>query len=831
LRSLRQTRILFLSLLLSSCLGTKYLEPGERILKKQKIKGARRFDQSEVYGLFEQSPNSRFFFLPIALEVHLYEWGKSGYDSAKYRRKVRKIRNKYQRKLSKTEKDNKRTRLISTRDKKIAKWTRKTKEGNWRMRQGEPLAVFDSSAHERTREKYNQYLASEGYFEGDTNLKTTLKGKKQANTFYQLRPNDRYFIDSLEYYISDKNIAELVNNNTKNALEKRDAYSEENLRKERNRLYEILLDNGYYYFSKQYIFFEVDTFSLVKPRVLLKVRINEPPEGQHQQYRVDSVSFIGEGHAYETSKDSIEYEGVTYLFGRNRYNQELLSNRLFINKGELYSQRNALETQRQLGNLDAFKFVNINYDSTGGKFKAAIFTSPVDKYQTSNEVGLSSTAGLPGPFVNISLQNRNAFRRLELLEISGNLNLQGINSISDEERNYSLLQYGGIASITFPQFLFPLSNRLNERVSRYNPRTNVSLSYSFEDRFEEYERQIFTGTFSYQWQVRNNFNYTLTPLGLSLVDSKIEAESSFDSLLITLRENGNGSFPASFESALLTVSSIDAIINNNYGNRSENTSFLRLFIESGGNLLNFLNESIFNFDNVRYQFLKFGADYRRQTYIDRNTVLASRINFGIALPYGRDEALPYERYFYIGGSNSIRAWPARRLGPGGFAIYQNETDTGLREISYTLEQGGDMIIETSLELRRRITDFLSWAYFIDAGNIWQIRSTPLFFEDRPNSGPENANFRFNSFLQEMAVGTGVGLRIDFGYLVLRADWAVQVLDPGQEIGRRFVLDNIDFFSAFQRVDDPESDEGIDLQNRKDFLGNKTRLNIGIGFPF
>ncbi|MEL7005659.1 MAG: hypothetical protein AAFN93_23455, partial [Bacteroidota bacterium] len=105
-------------------------------------------------------------------------------------------------------------------------------------------------------------------------------------------------------------------------LEKRDAYSEENLRKERNRLYEILLDNGYYYFSKQYIFFEVDTFSLVKPRVLLKVRINEPPEGQHQQYRVDSVSFIGEGHAYETSKDSIEYEGVTYLFGRNRYNQE-----------------------------------------------------------------------------------------------------------------------------------------------------------------------------------------------------------------------------------------------------------------------------------------------------------------------------------------------------------------------------------------------------------------------------------------------------------------------------------------------------------------------------
>ena len=741
-----------------------------------------------------------------------------------------KIRSKYEKKVSKTKKENKKTRLISTRDKKVSKWNRKLKEGNWRMRQGRPLAVYDTSLQLLSTKTFEQYLSSQGYF--DNNIQVVNKtGKKKIRSTFRLNRNTRYYYDSIDYRVNDPVIQGLLQVNESEGIRKGNAYTEESISQERDRIHTLLLNNGYFYFSKQYIFFEVDTFSLAKPKVLLRINVASPDEDQqHIQYKIDSVAFIGQSSAREGLLDSTTYENVTYLFGKNKYRKDLLGSRLFLEKGTLFSQQNAIQTQRQLGYLDAFKFVNINYDTTGGLFVASIFTDPVSRYQTSNEVGLTSTAGLPGPFVNISLKNRNTLKQLELLELSGNLNLQGIDNISEDDRNYSLLQYGGIASVTFPQFLFPLSSRLKKRVSRYNPRTQISFSYNFEDRFGEYERQIFNSTFSYQWQVRNNFNYSITPLGLSLVESQIEPNSPFQTFLDDLVENGNGSYPASFESALLTVSSFDAIINNNYGNRFGNTSFLRLFFESGGNMLNFLNENIFNFDNVRYQYVKFQIDHRRQFYIDRKTVFAARINFGLALPYGVDPvALPYEKYFYIGGSNSIRAWPARRLGPGDFSVFNDESQS-VREIDYTLEQGGDMIIESSFEIRRKITDFLSWAYFVDAGNIWQIQSTPLTPSDKLNSG-KSGLFQLSSFPRELAVGTGLGLRIDFGYLVLRVDGAAQVFDPGQAGGKRFVFDNIDFSSAFQRVKDPDSAEGIDLQNRKEFLRNKTRMNIGIGFPF
>ncbi len=835
MRSFRTKCFLLLTILLSSCLGSKYLEPGQRILTKQKIKGAKRFDQEQVYSLLAQEPNTRFFGLPIALEVHLFEWGKRGYDTAKYRRRIRKIQEKYARRVNKTDRITKKTRLISSRDKKVSRWTRKIREGNWRMRQGQPLAVYDSILHAVTREKLKSYLANEGYFEAKAHLNTTRRGKKRIKTSYRLSLGTRYYIDSVQYSFGDDSIKSLINENPKDALTKKDAYSQDNLANERDRIFDILANNGYYNFSKQYIYFEVDTFSLPKPRVLVKINVTQPPnDGMHERYVIDSVSFVGESDINSSVNSSEVFQGVTFKFGKSKYNKELINSRLFIRKNQLYSRKDELETQRQLANLDAFKFININYDTTGGKFLASVFTSPVDKYQTSNEVGLSSTAGLPGPFVNVSLKNRNVFSRLELLELTGNLNLQGIGNIANEERNYSLLQYGGAATLTFPQFLFPLSNRLKQKVSRYNPRTNLTFSYNFEDRFQEYERQTFNSSFSYQWQIRDDYNYTITPIGFSLVDSNIEPRSQFDSLLILLRANGNGSYPASFESALLTTASFDAIISDNYGDRQGNSSFYHLYFESGGNFLSTIAKPLFNIDSIQYQYLKFRVDHRRQLYIDRNTVIATRLHVGVALPYGSgtSSALPYEKYFYIGGSNSIRAWPARRLGPGDFSIFGNNSETGPRVIDYTLEQGGDIIVESSIELRRRMTNFLSWAFFIDAGNIWQIRSVPLQpFEDQLFTSGKSGLFQVDSFVRELAVGTGLGLRIDFGYLVFRVDGAAQVFDPAQPGGARFVFDNIDFLSAFQRPGTPGTRQADELEARKRFLRNKTRVNIGIGFPF
>lgn len=816
-------------------MGTKYLGPNEKILVRQKLQGEKRLSQIDIYSLLEQSPNDRFLGLPISLEVHLYYWGLKHHDTISYTKQIERVSGKYSRKIGRTEKPKKVSRLKSSQERKINRWKRKINEGNWRMRQGKPLAVFDSSKHSRSVDNYDQVLMNQGFFNGFTQFTTKQKNTKYIETRYNLIKNKRYVIDSIAYEIADEKVEQLVLLNEYLGLKKGTFYSQNIVSNERDRLFNLMSDNGYFNFQRQFIRFELDTVSLNSGDIFLKCLIKAPSieDDAYTLFRIDSISFISDSNVEKPEKKVSEnYAGVNFQFGRNKYNKELLSRRLFLKKDSLYSRQDAFESQRQLANLDAFKFININYDTTGGKFVAAIFTSPLNKYQTSNEVGLSSTAGFPGPFLNVGFKNRNIFKGIALLEINGNLNLQGIGNISDEDRNYTLLQYGGVVSLNFPQFLFPLQSRLKERVHRYNPRTSLSFSYSFEDRFTEYERQIVNTTLSYQWQVRDVKSFTLTPLGIGFVQSNLEPE--FREFLDTLRSNGNGSYAASFESALITTASVDAVFNNNYNKQSApSASFLRLFAESGGNVLNSIGATLLKNDSVQYQFMKFRIDYRRKSSLDRNTVLATRVHFGIAYPYGKDPiALPYEKYFYIGGSNSLRAWPARRLGPGDYSVYSATEGGETRNINYTLEQGGDMILETSIEVRKKITSFLNWAAFIDAGNIWQIQSSPLLpLQENVLTSQRGGLFQLNSFIREIAVGAGLGLRIDFGYLVFRVDGAVQVLDPGQAANSRFVLDNINFLSAFQKVKDPDSNEGIKLQNQKSFLRNKTRLNFGIGFPF
>lgn len=822
-----------LALLVSSCLGTRYLEDGERLLTKQKVKGTSRLNQSDVQSLITLDPNARLLGLPISTEAYLYEWGKKNHDTSAYQNRIDKIHRRYEKKINKAKKERKKRRLISSREKKTGRFKRKIEEGNWRMRQGKSLAVYDSVQVNNSVDNMANYLKTEGYFDSEVRANAKPKGEHYIENEYVLLKGTRYRIDSIEYDIADISV-ERVLEKRKSLIKKGTPYSQKTLSTERDKVVEELRNNGYFNFGRQYVYFEIDTVTLDNKKILLRQIITNPTGRKaHKVFRVDSIVFVDNNPDVPDRKINFDHKNISYQFSSNKYNLNLLSRRIFIQKDSLYRNEDALETQRQLANLDAFKFININFDTTGGKFIANIFTSPLNKFETSNEIGLSSQAQLPGPFFTVGLKNRNTFNGLETLEINGNMTLQGIGNIANEARNYTLLQYGGQLSLMFPQFQVPfLSERIKTRISRYNPATSVTFQYNFEDRFTEYERKIFNASWGYSWQVNNRLSYKLTPFNLGFVDSSLEP--AFQNFLDTLRVNGNGSYAASFQSAFLSTASAEAVINNNnYGNKTSNSSFIRLFAESGGNLSNVLSSEILDVGRIQYRFLKFVLDYRNSHVINRKSILATRVHLGIGNPLGSDTvALPYEKYFYIAGSNSIRAWPARRLGPGSFAVYNESADAGLRSVNYTLEQGGELVLEASMEYRSRITGFLNWAFFVDAGNIWQLRSTPLLplSRDLTTSGSDG-KFSANSFLNEIAVGAGLGLRIDFGYLVFRIDAAAQVVDPAQPLGSRFVLDDIKFFSAFRGIDEPDSPQGSRIQSEKDFLSNKTRINFGIGFPF
>jgi len=238
---------------------------------------------------------------------------------------------------------------------------------------------------------------------------------------------------------------------------------------------------------------------------------------------------------------------------------------------------------------------------------------------------------------------------------------------------------------------------------------------------------------------------------------------------------------------------------NQYGNSKESSSFLRYNIESGGTFLNFVGSENLSSKSLEfYQYLKFNIDFRRYNPLTSNTVFSFRVNMGLAVPYGENNILPYEKYFFAGGSNGIRAWRPRRLGPGSYTPLD---ENGLYTDNF--EQQGEILLESSLEFRHDILGFFDGAVFIDLGNIWTLRN------DQSRVG---AQFELNRFFNEIAIGAGYGIRFDFSFLLLRFDAGFKIHDPARSKGSRFV-----FTKGFNNDTFQASDNLV--------------FNIGIGYPF
>ncbi len=824
--NLRQfIQYVFLSVLMTSCLGTKFLEENERIISKDaRVRGIRSSFRDEIRELTVQQPNSRFLQLPIAHQVFSYEIGERNFDPSLYEAEIIRVRSKFEKKITKTDNSKRINRLQTRRDEKIRKLQLKVREGNWLMQNGEPLAVLDSSTYGVSESRIQQYLSTQGFFDNEVEMSARMIGDEKSRLRVIVEPGEQYAIDSLTYTVSDTSIRVLYEMNLESSVLKPGMnYDQSKLEEERERVYKLLVNNGYYGFSKQLISFNVDTTSLDEARVVLTTRIANIENQSPKQFKVDSVIFLSESNIDVSRLRTTDYKDVTYRFGDRLYDPQVLDWRLFIFKDSLFSTESTLETQRQLSYLDAFKFVNINYDSTlTDGLVASIFTSPLNRFQANYEIGGVTAGQLPGPFLNIGLKNRNTFGGLEITNFTASAALQGISGVSGVE-NYSLLQYSGEVSVTFPQILFPASEKFKYSVGRFNPKTQFALRYEYEDRLGEYERSVTQGSFRYIWSSRDNIQFSLSPLSLSFIDVST-IESSFREVLNEQDSLGNGTLLAAFNSSFISSSSFETIFNfNDYSSYQSNSMFLRLFAETGGNFVGELAQRVFATpdDFAFFKWLKLSADFRALGILPSRSSIAFRFNIGAAYPYERSNLfLPYDKRFYVGGSNSMRAWRVRRLGPGAYGEINEgdptEEPSQIRIINDRLEQGGDMVIETNIEYRKKILKFVDYALFMDIGNIWLINSDQQLQDIDGDDGV----FRFNEFYRELAVNVGLGLRVDFSFLVFRLDGAVKVVDPAQAPGQRWVIDNLNLLAPF----------GGDDRSKELFRRN-TNLSIGIGFPF
>lgn len=804
MKKTKYIHFLIFLLSLSSCSLTKGLKEHEFLVYAVEVEGVKKSNLGEIKNLITQKPNTRIPLTNFSVGVFIYNIGLITYDSVKLAE--RKIGFEEEKKQLEPEMNNnaeqrKLEKQYSKINSQLVTLDKKLNYGNWFMRTGNPVIIYDSTKTSESEAQINSYLTNQGFFDATVTTEVEKKRKKAYIT-YSISENEGYHIDSLFYAAADEQIHELLQKDKKSLVKRGKRYNQAVLTKERQRVEELLRDNGYYNFSKSFVEYNVykDT---VKHTVGIEELVLDPDSSsRHPVYTIDEIQFIIDSPVDIIPDQEVEtsYNGINYTLYRDRYSEKIIDSRIFLEKDALYSQKDVRETQRQLANLDIFSFVHINFDTVGNQLRTRILTRPNQKFQITNQLGASVTEQLPGPFISHSLRNRNLFRGLEIFEFNFRAGLEGVASATTEGGVYRSRELSTSASVIFPQFLIPFNKWSLRSFGKYNPRTRALFGYNYVNR-PEYIRDALNTILAYSWAPSNlRRQFTLNLFDANLIRSSLDP--AFRKRLEDFQAQGNNLINSFMPSYVSSISGQLIINFNQYGLTQRNDASLwRLFAESGGSSYNLINRSFIKNRNFQYfQFLKFQSDFRRYVPLNQSSTLAYRFNLGLAKPYGISQGvLPYEKYFFAGGSTSIRAWQPRRLGPGSFSPDKNEDG----RYDYRFEQPGEILFEAILEYRRKLIGYFDGAIFVDVGNTW------TFAEDPSRPG---ANFQVDRFYKELAIGTGVGLRMDFDFLVLRLDMGIKVYDPARPEGERYILDNLSLSSP---------------------LGEKGQrvFNIGIGYPF
>ncbi|WP_157886913.1 translocation and assembly module lipoprotein TamL [Hymenobacter sp. PAMC 26628] len=838
---------------LAACSPLKLLRPGQRLLSKMEVVGADRADQDRLVALAQQKPNTRFPLPKLAI----YLLGNRFYDSVRTRRQLAAIRQDFEkRRLAAGDDSAKLGQLLNRRERKLNRKQLVLDKGNAIMRLGEAPVIYDSASTRRSVEQMTTYLRSQGYFRArvlatDTAryrhnlLLRLLAGRRAAadsadraklyrrvTVRYRVRQGAPFVVSQLTASIPDSGVAAVVaRGQGASLLHVGDRYNEDAIGQERTRLETLLKSNGYYDFRQAYITLEADT-SYQAFTVRLRTNIANPGPGlSHRVYTLRQVTVItdagvgrslrvavadtlrraGTGQRARPQRgprlDTTVVDSVHFAAFQQRYSPRLLAGKVAVRPGQLYSLPRTQLTQRQFANLDMFRFNPVTYrnvegaagaDSTAtGLLDAVVTATPAPKFQESTEFGGTYVANLVGPFVNVRFKTRNPFGGAEVLELSTRVGFEGQYNRATARPEYTAL-FGATAALVLPQFLVPF--RISRDFSRYSPRTRFSLSDTYVSR-PEYTRTNVELTYDYIWQRSAFHQFVISPVVQNVVNTT-SISQDFQQRLDTLRIRDGSPLYQSFRRIYEPSMAASSLFNSNDFNETRDARYFRLFVEVGGLTRDLYRHAAWYDTAVAvYNFAKITADYRRYHKLSPNTFLVYRFNGGLVhalTPTAGRYTVAYDKYLFAGGSNSVRAWKPRRLGIGGFSPTTTNPDGSVVR-DYNSEQPGELLLEGSVEYRFPVYSFVKGAIFTDYGNTWTVTADP----QRPG-----AQFAFNSFLKQFAVGSGVGVRLDFTFLILRLDVAAKVYDPSAPADARWAI------KRFYKDSEHEP-----------------AFNLGIGYPF
>lgn len=693
---------------------------------------------------------------------------------------------------------------------KTKKWKNKIKSNL-----GERPVIYDSTLTEFSSLQIKQFLFNKGYFNAEVSYTDTIIRKK-AYVNYIIKKNTPYTVRNIHYNIKDSLIrsiyfAEL--NESKLVLG--EVYDQDKIQQERERITKSLKNHGYFYFNREYIHFDIDS-TLNTNQIDIYLAIENQRDGSyHKAYKINSVLIDVKPSANlsqtNSKKDTVLLENIQVYDPERKFNPRILKRMLYINPDNIYKVNDVDLTYSRFGDLGIFKFVTINFNkspSDSNKLNCIIELSPGQKQALNTEVEAYFASENVGSSINFIYSNRNIFKNAEIFEfkIRGGIETQAF--IDEKERQgipiFNSGESNTSASILFPKFLFLPENR---SVNKYtNSRTRIGFNYVVENR-PEYQRNTLNGSFNYEWKQSKFVFHSVSPIDIRFVTSDLSNEA------LEVFENINNPYlKASFDPHISLVTRYTLTLNNQIINRVKDYFYLRFNIEAAGTTLYLFNtllnktQSVSNtysfFDLPFYNYTRPEIDLRYFDYLSPKTMLAYRISSGIGFTYWNSDVLPFERQFFTGGSNSIRAYRARGIGPGSFTDSNNS--------NLNLDQTGDMKIEGNVEYRFDVFDRffgskLKGATFLDWGNVWNI--------SEQNNTP-GGKFILDTFYKEFAIGTGAGLRMDYGFLLLRFDFGLKLRDPQFPESDRWVI---------QRFNDKTWKQ----QNEYGFIN----FNFGVGYPF
>lgn len=678
---------------------------------------------------------------------------------------------------------------------------KKSKFSKWIFNKLAAKPVLISTVSPDVRTKVVQNLLREyGYFNGTASYSVLLdkKDSLKAKVSYQIDMRQPYKIDTVIYTsISPKADSIVRQTLAERAIRPNDNFSVIKLEEERQRLASIMRNKGYYYFRPDFIAYQADTLNY-PGRVGLKV-ISKPglPATAVRPWHVGNISYSLNGYDGETPTDSILYKDLMiYYEGKLRVRPRILYNRLFFRKGDLYKQSVQEKTQSALNRLSIFRYTDMQYTPKDTSLTCdtlnlrinAMYELPLDGELELNVTSKSNNQAGPGAVV--SLTRRNLFKGGEVLGITlrGSYEWQTGNRVNGASNSINSYELGLSGTLTFPRIIFP---GFQHKIYDYPANTTFKLYADQLNRSRFFKLLAFGGSASYSFQPTASSKHTLVPFRLTynLLQSTTH---EFDSITAA-----NPALYLSLKNQFIPAMSYTYTYDNAMIKEGKNQLWWESSITSAGNILSGINalagksftkgKTILG--NPYAQFIKLTSEIRVTHEIDRNQRLAMRLMGGFIYSYGNATIAPYSEQFYIGGANSIRAFTVRSIGPGRFRPNIDNP------YSY-IDQTGDVKLEANIEYRFRMIENLHGAVFLDAGNIWLLRSD----EARPGGLINSANF-----LNDIALGTGAGIRYDLEFLVLRLDLGIALHTP-YETGKKGYY-NIPRF--------------------KDGLG----LHLAIGYPF